>query len=66
LTSDVTAVTAINDIPDFCAENTVCIVSTLDGKVLGSGTSLKSITANLPSGIYAVKVGKRSAKMVLR
>ena len=66
VTSDATAVTAINDIPDFCAENTVCIVSTLDGKVLGSGTSLKSITANLPSGIYAVKVGKRSAKMILR
>lgn len=66
VTSDNAALTAISEIPDFTSEDILCTISTLDGKVLGTGASLRTLTANLPSGIYAVKAGKKSGKVILK
>lgn len=66
VTSDQTAVSAIDDVTAFTAPDALCTVSTLDGKIIATGTSLKALTTNLPSGIYAVKAGGKSAKVIVR
>ena len=66
VTSDEAALTSIAKIVDFTSENTICTILTLDGKVIARGRNLKALTSNLPSGIYAVRLGKNNAKVIIR
>ena len=66
VTSDEAALTSIAEITDFTLENTICTILTLDGKVIAMGKNLRTLTSNLPSGIYAVRSGKNNAKVIVR
>lgn len=66
VTSDEAALTSIAEITDFTSENTISTILTLDGKVIARGRNLKVLTSNLPSGIYAVRLGKNNAKVIVR
>lgn len=42
------------------------LISTADGKVIANGVAAATETVNVPAGIYVVKAGKNSVKVVVR
>jgi formylmethanofuran dehydrogenase subunit C len=48
----------------FAGENVV--ISTADGKVVANGIATDNNTISVPAGIYVVKAGSKSAKVVVK
>ena len=65
VTSDENAQTSIDDM-DFIDEDSMCVISNLDGKLVAEGRNLETLASKLPSGIYAVKAGNKKAKVIVR
>lgn len=42
------------------------LISTADGKIIANGVAAATETVNVPAGIYVVKAGKNSVKVVVR